>query len=43
MISEGLWLPVQDLYKIKPVKITVWMEEGLTKPYLEELLAVYGC
>lgn len=42
MISQGLWLRAQDLYKIKSVKITVWMEEGFTKPFLVELLAVYG-
>lgn len=43
MISQGPWLHAQDLYKVKPVKIAVWMEEGLTKSHLKELLAVYTC
>lgn len=42
--SEPLWLPVQGLYKIKPVKIPAWNGEGTleTSPPDEGQLVVTG-
>lgn len=42
-ISQQLWLPAQDLFKIKPVNMPIWRIDGLIGLFLaEELLTANG-